>query len=384
MWGSTFKEVEAKYFHQQVRWHPPIATPLKLDLLQYMPHWYVVALQKLISITKSQKLQRSLLPPQGKNGIYNLPLKGCQKLDKVWRRDKLVFQPNDSLLLPDSYWDTPAIWSVVSAAKSRQVRISVVIYDLIPILQAHLYGAANAKRFRQYLESVISIADILVPISRSVANELIEFTKTSNMKCPRIVPMQLGAEFPTFDQPVRRELINWFTGDEPHFSMIGSIEIRKNHSFALEAMDLLWKTHPTAKFLIAGAAGFRGDEFLTRLRSHPNLDQQLAYFSDLNDAEIDYCYRKSTCVIMASIAEGFGLPIVEALHRGAQVLASDIPVHREVGGICCDYFQLSSTSDLAEKLARIVSHPISAKYSSTDMPYVSWQAAIDQLLEALQ
>ncbi len=71
-------------------------------------------------------------------------------------------------------------------------------------------------------------------------------------------------------------------------------------------------------------------------------------FGDVNDLELDFCYRHAAALITASYAEGFNLPIVESLSRGRPVLASDIPVHREVAGSHAAYFSTRSDDELAQ------------------------------------
>ena len=92
-------------------------------------------------------------------------------------------------------------------------------------------------------------------------------------------------------------------------------------------------------------------ELIERVERHRELGKRLFCFTDLNDAELDYSYARSKALVYPSIAEGFGLPIVEALQHGRPVLASDTPVHREVGGDFCEYFSLSSPRILAERIA---------------------------------
>jgi hypothetical protein len=89
---------------------------------------------------------------------------------------------------------------------------------------------------------------------------------------------------------------------------------------------------------------------MARIRSHPRLGKQLFTFHDLKDHELQHCYRTGMGVIFPSIVEGFGLPIVEALWHGQRTLASDTPIHREVGGEHCHYFDLGSPDSLVELL----------------------------------
>ena len=67
----------------------------------------------------------------------------------------------------------------------------------------------------------------------------------------------------------------------------------------------------------------------------------------MSDVELVYLYQNVEAIIMASIVEGFGLPIIEAQKLGCKTLLSDIPVFKEVGGNSL-YFDLSNLGELSE------------------------------------
>ena len=79
----------------------------------------------------------------------------------------------------------------------------------------------------------------------------------------------------------------------------------------------------------------------------PSTTASLFMFNDLSDAELAYCYQHAKALIFPSHAEGFGLPIVEALQHGLHTLVSDIPIHREAGRDFCTYFDPQSPAALA-------------------------------------
>jgi alpha-1,2-rhamnosyltransferase len=68
---------------------------------------------------------------------------------------------------------------------------------------------------------------------------------------------------------------------------------------------------------------------------------------------LHYCYEHAKALVSASFAEGFGLPLVEAACHSLPAFASDIPVHREVGGHHCRYFDLQSPASLAGLLGGV-------------------------------
>src|SRR3546814_19023996 len=68
------------------------------------------------------------------------------------------------------------------------------------------------------------------------------------------------------------------------------------------------------------------------------------------DTELETLDRRSDLLLAASEASGFGVPLIEAAHRGLPVLARDIPVFREVAGEHAAYFNGFEASDLANAL----------------------------------
>jgi alpha-1,2-rhamnosyltransferase len=105
------------------------------------------------------------------------------------------------------------------------------------------------------------------------------------------------------------------------------------------------------------------------------------HFGDLSDAELVHAYGRARALIFPSRAEGYGLPIVEALAHGMRVLASDIPVHREVGGPWCAYF---APDDIAGLAARIIrweqDEAFPAPEPVGDFHSPSWKQAVEQLM----
>src|SRR5262249_40144708 len=133
---------------------------------------------------------------------------------------------------------------------------------------------------------------------------------------------------------VRAELIGAFERPPVRktYLMVGTVEPRKNHAHVLSAFEQLWSAGADVNLAIVGKYSWNSTEFKERLRRHPCFGNRLFWFEDVRDGELEYCYRHAAALITASYAEGFNLPIVEALRAGCPVLASDIPVHREVGG----------------------------------------------------
>jgi alpha-1,2-rhamnosyltransferase len=136
------------------------------------------------------------------------------------------------------------------------------------------------------------------------------------------------------------------------YLMVGMISPRKNNGMALDAFDRLWQQNADVRLAIAGKYGWDCGSLKDRIHGHPEFGRRLFWMQDAGDVELDYCYRHAAGLITTSYAEGFNLPIVEALQHGCPVLASDLAVHREVGGTYAAFFPVDDVQALAGLIAR--------------------------------
>ena len=81
-----------------------------------------------------------------------------------------------------------------------------------------------------------------------------------------------------------------------------------------------------------GSLGWRGGSILDQMLRCETTHGQIHHVQGLSTQAMKSLIVGSRGLLSPSFAEGFGLPIIEALHLGAPVLASDIPAHREVAG----------------------------------------------------
>jgi glycosyltransferase involved in cell wall biosynthesis len=293
-------------------------------------------------------------------------------LERNWNRAQTVMRrfsprgilpgPGDVLLLIDCLWDIEEAWHDLQWARQRGARVGAVVYDMIPQENPHFIAESQRELFGNCWRMVRAQTDFLVGISRSVVDDIVRYEDRlvrdgwPQYRRP-IGWFTLGAELDAVEagDPCRSELLALLPPQAPREAllMVGSISPRKNHPLVLEALELCWQRGSPQKLIVAGGAGWDCESHIEALRDHPERGRRLFWFSDLSDHELDHCYRHCRALLAPSLAEGFNLPIVEALSRGATVLASDLPVHREVGGNFAAYFPPTSAERLADLVERL-------------------------------
>lgn len=136
--------------------------------------------------------------------------------------------------------------------------------------------------------------------------------------------------------------------------MVATVEPRKNHRCLVAAWESLRaRGDSSLKLVIVGGLGWDTGPILDEMR--PGLDRgDLFMLNKVPAAELRVLYRHAAATVCPSLAEGFDFPGVEAMRSGGVVIASDIPVHREVFADGAEYFNTHSSEDLAHAIERVV------------------------------
>jgi alpha-1,2-rhamnosyltransferase len=267
----------------------------------------------------------------------------------------------DLLLSTDTIWDTPEIYDGFHESVSRGAMLGAIVYDLIPLRFPELYGAHLAKIFHEWFLKVTYYGEFLMCISESVWEDVQEYMQEHNIRNRRgeklrggFFHLGAGLDAPSDPHNVRPDIVAIFPNqpaDNPYV-MVNWLDPRKDLVTAVRAFEQLWAGGSQAK-LVAIGRPYTGTSPLERLVfEHPEYGKRLFCLQNVEDAELDFCYRNSASLITASYAEGFNLPIIESLQRGRPVLAADIPVHREVAGAFAHYFPCRQPEKLADLISR--------------------------------
>jgi glycosyltransferase involved in cell wall biosynthesis len=128
-------------------------------------------------------------------------------------------------------------------------------------------------------------------------------------------------------------------GESAYFLCVGTIEPRKNHLLLLN----LWRQLVAAygetapRLVLVGRRGWENENVLDLLDRCPSLKHHVMELGTVPDTRLAELLRGARALLMPSFAEGFGLPVAEALAHGVPVISSDLPALREAGGDVPEY-----------------------------------------------
>jgi glycosyltransferase involved in cell wall biosynthesis len=273
----------------------------------------------VISPRHSDKLFELLTRPGPSRGALSLCLARCFLSARRSPEAGMIY-----LNVGHTGLDEPSLPAWVS---SRGLRAVYLIHDLIPITNPEFCRPLEAAKHEQRMANALTSASGIIANSSETLDELTAFARS------------LGV-------PMAPALVSWIAGDtpqarprrvpldRPYFVAVGTIEARKNHRMLLDAwQDLVERLGADAPVLvIIGQRGWEAEETFRRLDSLGLLSAYVRETSDCEDEELAGWIAGSRALLMPSFAEGFGLPVVEALALGTPVIASDLPVYREIVG----------------------------------------------------
>lgn len=260
------------------------------------------------------------------------------------------FAEGDILLMPDTAWQIDP-WPAVAQAKSAGARVAAIWYDLIPLTQPDHFHPELPGPFLAYFRRMLEKADLMIAISAAVEAEIADWAARLDLAAPALGHAWPGVRLSSL-APRRPEID--IILKKPTILIVATLEPRKGHDLLLDACEALWQTTENFNLLIAGRIGWRVERLFERLRRHERWNDGLYHFDDLSDGEIVDLYSNAAVLAFPSLAEGYGLPIVEAELAGCPTVVSDLPVFREIASPATHVFAPRTAEALAAALKPFV------------------------------
>ena len=304
------------------------------------------------------------------------------------RAGEVEIAPGDRLFLIDVSLGIDMRDKFAELARAG-VPVGALIYDLIPLQHPQLFPPGFPDAFATWLAPILEHADRLVTISASVAEDVRDYRR--RLPAGRVRPGQsiswfhLGHDLDpvAVGVPVRPSLIALFSA-EPVLLNVGWLDPRKNQLLLFDALTRLLAAGTPARLLLVGKLGVGGSPILERVERDPVLAGCVTILHDLTDVELDYAFRHARALVYPTLAEGFGLPLVEALARGLPAFASDLPVLRETAGDFAVFFDPNDPQMLAAQLGDFLRHGrYPARLPLAQFRWPAWEDSAAVLLERI-
>jgi glycosyltransferase involved in cell wall biosynthesis len=206
-----------------------------------------------------------------------------------------------------------------------------MIHDLIPLTHPEYARPGQAEKHLRRIRTTAALADGIIANSAATAEALAPYLAARGGAAPPVLVAPLGIDSVAPPAPV--------TPGQPYFVALGTIEPRKNHLLLLHLWRMLRAQlgEATPQLLIIGKRGWENENVLDILERCSSLEGVVREVGQVSDRRVAELLHGARALLFPSFAEGYGLPLAEALAAGVPAICSDLPALREVGGTVPDY-----------------------------------------------
>jgi glycosyltransferase involved in cell wall biosynthesis len=257
-----------------------------------------------------------------------------------------------------------------------------MVYDLLPISMPEMFPNHVSGLHTKWLE-IATEQTTPICISRSVKSDLLEWSG-GRLKDHEIEVVVLGGDLQTSTYPLVTEL-NDLNNFDFQFLVVSTIEPRKSHEQILRAFETLWNEGKNFSLTFVGRQGWKTEKLIFEITNHPLMGKKLFWFPKISDIELRQLYQDSSALINASIGEGFGLPLREALMHKLPLILRDIQVFREIAGEDAWFFSGMSPLDLSNSIMNWVNASEAGEICVPQVAsFPTWEDTCRQLIEIIQ
>jgi glycosyltransferase involved in cell wall biosynthesis len=262
-------------------------------------------------------------------------------------------------------------WDVVHSLANRGPRAAgaasvVTVLDVI-FFHHRTMGPVSTHGMRWAVRGAVAGADALIAISETAADDI-----AATLAVPReritAIPLGPGRSAQPLEGPEAARRRHGL-GDGPLVLCVAAKRPHKNQRLLIEALARLPEDVELA--LVGHDEGY-GAELREAAAGH-GVTARVHLPERIGDAELEALWSAAAAAAFPTLAEGFGLPVLEAMRRGVPVACSDIPVLHEVAGDAARYFDPADAGAAAAAIAACLADPAAGERGRARAAGFTWE-----------
>lgn len=289
--------------------------------------------------------QKEYFSPILCDGTSVFTVKYSNIIERQWQSEvipkKLELTEKDLIFYPGDFMPL----------RRNMTKTLMVVHDLLFMYNQLCENTLYFKLFRlkQYLYELQGIrkANKVIAISNFTRNDILK--KISHVSSSKIETIYNYFCFDKYDYNEERKI-----GDlaYPYILSVCAGNKHKNHRVLLESFSMLASQDDNIHFVLVGSIHADALSYYENLPI--NVKNRFHLMKHISNADLAYLYTNAKLYVSASLFEGLGMPVVEALYFGLPVILSDIEVHREISFNKAIYFKSDSAVDLYQKEKEVI------------------------------
>ncbi len=270
---------------------------------------------------------------------------------------------------------------------SREIKIITHVHDVSFLAYPELIKKTDLFFLKLLIPISLKRADKIIAVSEFTKNEIVKYYKTDPQKI-EVVYNAVGEDFLQNDYSGNElfEIRKKYNLPEEFILYIGTLQPRKNIPMLIRAFAGVKEKNPVIKLVLAGNRNAHNfDKNIDKEIERLKISGSIIFPGFVDEKDKSALFQLAKAFVFPSLYEGFGIPILEAMSQKIPVLASDIPVHREIAVNGALYFNPSSIDETQEKLYNILVDENLRKnlinLGNVRLDFFSWKKSAEKMLE---
>ncbi len=299
-------------------------------------------------------------------GKVDVVLLGDEKRIKKYVKDVEIIPLKSSIYFPleqveiplkikkcDIFW-SPHFNTPIFPIKAKKRVVS--IHDVFHLAFSKYYSFFERRYINFLIRSAVKLSDVIITVSYFSKNEIIKYTNADPQKIEVIyngVDLDL---FKIYEKKMLDKVTSKYNLPDKFILYVGNIKPHKNLKKAIKAFEIFSKDYKDFYLVIVGQKeGFyKGDkEIFHILESNKSLSKKVIFTGYIEREDLPLIYNLACFLLFPSLYEGFGLPPLEAMACGCPVVASDIPVIKEICEDAVYYVNPLDPLDMAKGMREV-------------------------------
>jgi len=281
------------------------------------------------------------------------------ELPMTWRQFALLVMAGVTCRVPfDRLYGEPAVVHSPLGYGPTFARARLVdhIHDLTCLEHPEWHTWRTRTLFTVAATRSARRADVVLSHSEFVRQQVVTRLGVPESRTA-VIPPPLGHAFAAVPRAAAGERVRRRFGlEEPFVLHVGTLEPRKNHVTLIAAFERMRRAGFPGPLVLVGQDGWRFESIAARLASSPEARHVLRV-RDADDADLAALYGACTCTAFPSLAEGFGMPLLESMACATACVVSDHPVLLELGKGDCVAVPATDADALADAMLRLWRDP---------------------------
>ncbi|HME86811.1 MAG TPA: glycosyltransferase family 1 protein [Candidatus Nanoarchaeia archaeon] len=251
----------------------------------------------------------------------------------------------------------------------------VTIHDLVPLVHPETHSAMTVIHHKHGLPVMLKNVDKIIAVSKNTKKDIEKLFSVNPKKIEVIYEAAETKKASTKEVAAfkRKYHLN------KYILIVGSLEPRKNVVKQLMAFEDARKMYDI-QLVIITKKGWKNKEIYAAI-NRSKFKNDIYILNNVGYQELLSAYAGSQCLLFASLYEGFGLPVLEAMSQGCPVITSNISSLPEVAGNAAKLVDPNNTKEIAHALKAVLKDNSQMKKKGfAQVKKFSWEKAAKETL----